>query len=40
MQEEKEGGAGAGDSDLYDENGDYDEFAAKVKSTYSFHLKD
>ena len=40
MQEEKEGGPGAGDSDLYDENGDYDEFAYKVKNTYSFHLKD
>ena len=39
MQEEREGG-GAGDSDLYDENGEYDEFAAKVKKTYSFHLKD
>ena len=30
----------AGDSDLYDEDGNFDEFAAKVKGSFSFKMKE
>ena len=30
----------AGDSDLYDEDGNFDEFTAKVKGSFSFKMKE
>jgi len=30
----------AGDSDLYDENGNFDEFTAKIKGSFSFKMKE
>ena len=29
----------AGDSDLYDEDGNFDEFTAKIKGSFSFKMK-
>jgi len=34
------GDAQAGDSDLYDDDGNFDEFAAKVKGSFSFKMKE
>jgi len=30
----------AGDSDLYDEEGNFDEFTAKIKGSFSFKMKE
>jgi len=30
----------AGDSDLYDEDGNFDEFTAKIKGSFSFKMKE
>ena len=30
----------AGDSDMYDESGNFDEFAAKIKGSFSFKMKE
>ena len=30
----------AGDSDLYDEHGNFDEFTAKIKGSFSFKMKE
>lgn len=32
--------ATAGDSDLYDEEGNFDEFTAKIKGSFSFKMKE
>ena len=30
----------AGDSDLYDEHGNFDEFTAKIKGSFSYKMKE
>jgi len=33
-------GLADGDSDLYDESGNFDEFTAKIKGSFSFKMKE